>query len=74
MRLILAGGAPKSRANVVHLETVGPLGLDDAPDQYTKNLRTSGAQTGPFTHKDTKSRLAHLNIMAPLELDGAPDQ
>ena len=39
--LLLAGGVLKSRANGVHLETMGPMGIDRVPDQYPKNPRAS---------------------------------
>ena len=38
MGLLLAGGAPKTRANGVHLETIGPVGKDGSPGQDSKNL------------------------------------
>ena len=38
MGLLLAGGAPKTRANGVHLETIGPVGKDGALTQDSKKL------------------------------------
>ena len=35
---------PKPRANRVHLETLGLVVIDGAPDQHPKNLEHAGAQ------------------------------
>ena len=52
MGLLLAGG--------VHLETMGPVRIDGAPDHDKKALE----QEGPCT----KSKLAPLNTMGPLDI------
>ena len=59
MGLLLVGRAPKSGANEVHLETMGPLGLDQDPK---RNLEQAGTLY--------KCKLVPLNTMEPLELDG----